>query len=198
MDSRNERVVPLHIDLSALVSRSVATLYSHLVTRPTGEALRLGIERQISDLGSVCLSVLDFTQVVVLDYSCADEMIAKLLHRYRDADRTANVYFLARAVDENHRQTIEAVLGRYDLALVAELTSGVPALLGSASAAERRVWTALERLSYAPIGRVSDELDAASADSVRDALDRLVRRRVALRASETDAYASLGSLLGAD
>ncbi|NIQ53719.1 MAG: hypothetical protein GWN71_09965, partial [Gammaproteobacteria bacterium] len=66
-------VVPLRFDLSDLVKRSVATLYSHLVTRPTGQALRLGIESQISELGALCLTVLDFSEVVVLDYSCADE-----------------------------------------------------------------------------------------------------------------------------
>ena len=73
-------------DLSTLVRRSVASLYSHLVTRPTGQALRLGIESQICELGTPCVSVLDFSQVAVLDYSCADETVAKLLKRYQQPD----------------------------------------------------------------------------------------------------------------
>src|SRR5690606_34547844 len=83
------RVVPLRFDLSDLVRRSVASLYSHLVTRPTGQALRIGIESQIAELGAICVSILDFTQVIVLDYSCADETVAKLLMRYQQPDRPA-------------------------------------------------------------------------------------------------------------
>jgi hypothetical protein len=37
------RLVPVRFDLSALVTRSVATFYSQLVTRPTGQALRLDL-----------------------------------------------------------------------------------------------------------------------------------------------------------
>ena len=96
-------VIPFSFDLSSLVQRSVASLYSHLVTRPTGRALRLGIESQIGEIGSVCLSVLDFTQVVVLDYSCADEAVAKLIQRYQAADRPADAYFVARGLGEQHR-----------------------------------------------------------------------------------------------
>src|SRR5688500_15443890 len=102
-------VVPLRFDLSELVQRSVATMYSHLVTRPTGRALRIGIESQITELGALCISVLDFRQVVVLDYSCADETIAKLLQRFQQPDRP-QVYFVARGVSERHREPIEAVL----------------------------------------------------------------------------------------
>src|SRR5687768_7069016 len=100
---RPGQVVPFSFDLHTLVQRSVASLYSHLVTRPTGRALRLGIETQIGDIGTVCLSVLDFTQVVVLDYSCADEVVAKLIQRYAAEDRPADAYFVARGLGEQHR-----------------------------------------------------------------------------------------------
>src|SRR5688572_29611609 len=80
-------VTPVAFDLSTLVPRSVASLFSHLVTRPTGQALRLGIESQLGELGPFCVSVLDFSQVMVLDYSCADEVIAKLILNYQRDDR---------------------------------------------------------------------------------------------------------------
>src|SRR5688500_20128594 len=80
-------VIPVAFNLSTLVQRSVASLYSHLVTRPTGQALRLGIESQIGELGNFCVSVLDFSNVIVLDYSCADEVVAKLIQRYQRDDR---------------------------------------------------------------------------------------------------------------
>ena len=82
-------VVPLRFDMSDMVRQTVATLYSHLVTRPTGQALRLGIEAQITELGALSINVLDFSEVVVLDYSCADETVAKLIKRFLLPDRPA-------------------------------------------------------------------------------------------------------------
>ena len=57
-------VMPFSFDMSDFVKKSVATLYSHLITRPTGRAIRLGIESQICEHGGRCICVLDFTQVV--------------------------------------------------------------------------------------------------------------------------------------
>lgn len=187
-----ERVVPVHIELSRLVRRSVATLYSHLVTRPTGEALRLGIERQIGEIGSFCLSVLDFDEVVVLDYSCADEMIAKLLKRYHDGD--ADVYFIARAVAEPHRETIEAVLVRHGLALAVELDDGTSALLGEVEPLEADVWGALDGLAVADGDGIADAV-GASPVRVAHALDRLCARRLAVRRPDGGLYLSLRSLV---
>ncbi|HEX7120418.1 MAG TPA: hypothetical protein VF212_16610 [Longimicrobiales bacterium] len=172
------RVVPLHFELSRLVHRSVANLYSHLVTRPTGQAVRLGIESQIGEMGELCLSVLDFRQVAVLDYSCADETVAKLILRYQAEDRPADAYFVARGLAEHHLEMIEAVLERHGLALVAELDAG-PTLLGAVDDAEREAWTAVERLGRASVAEVAEYL-SASQEEVAPALDALIRRRVVL------------------
>ncbi|HCR04782.1 MAG TPA: hypothetical protein DIU18_06310, partial [Gemmatimonadetes bacterium] len=69
---------PIQIDVGSLVQRSVATLYSHLVTRPTGRAVRLAIESLLADAGDIALSLIDLSEVNVLDFSCADEAVAKL------------------------------------------------------------------------------------------------------------------------
>jgi len=74
-----------HIDLSTVLRRTVCDLYSDLVTRPTGAAVRDGIEKQLSELGDRSLTVIDFSHVGLLDYSCADEIVAKLLMRYAGA-----------------------------------------------------------------------------------------------------------------
>jgi hypothetical protein len=186
-------VTPFQIDLSSLVGRSVASLYSHLVTRPTGRALRLGIESQIGELGSSCLSILDFTQVVVLDYSCADEAVAKLVQRYIGTDRPADVYFVACGLSEQHRDPIEAVLQRHRLALAAEVGDTGFILLGDASAPERLVWSMLEEVRAAGPEEVAGRLGLDNADALQ-LLDGLVLRRVALRASH-DRFLSLSSLL---
>lgn len=189
------RVVPYRFDLSALVRRSVASLYSHLVTRPTGQALRYGIERQIADLGAPCLSVLDFSEVVVLDYSCADETVAKLIQRYRQEDRPADAYLIARGVGERHRDMIEAVLARHGLALVAEVDGVGFTLLGEIPALEREVWAAVERLAMASAADVATLVDAP-AEALAAALDSLASHRVVLRRDEpVPVYCSLTSLL---
>lgn len=189
-----DAVVPFAFDLSTLAPRSVASLFSHLVTRPTGRALRLGIESQIGELGTNCLSVLDFTQVVVLDYSCADEAVAKLIQRYVGPDRPADVYFIARGLGEQHRDPIEAVLARHDLALAAEIEGRGFVLLGTATHQERIAWEALERERLADAVTVAETsgLDVSEASA---ALESLTTRRVLLRRTG-ERFAALSSVLG--
>jgi hypothetical protein len=186
-------VIPFSFDLSSLVQRSVASLYSHLVTRPTGRALRLGIESQIGEIGSVCVSVLDFTQVVVLDYSCADEAVAKLIQRYQAADRPADAYFVARGLGEQHRDPIDEVLIRHGLALVAEV-EGEFTLLGCADTTEHDAWHGLQRVRLGRAEDVAGEL-AAPASGVAEALHRLAVRRVVLQRPASDSYYALTTLL---
>ena len=188
-----QQLVPVSIDLQSLVRRSVASLYSHLVTRPTGRALRLGIESQIVELGDRCLSVLDFRQVVILDYSCADEAVAKLILRYIGDDRPSDAYFLARGVGDHHRDPIESVLARHDLALVAEVDDGFT-LLGNVTPLERDAWCALEEVRIAPAAEIAQRLDVAPAQADA-ALAALARRRAVLDKPPTSLYCALTALL---
>lgn len=187
-------IVPLRFDMSDMVRQSVATLYSHLVTRPTGQALRLGIEAQITELGALCVTVLDFSQVVVLDYSCADETVAKLIRRFLRSDRPAEAYFVARGVDDRHRETIETVLSRQGLAIAAELADGETTLLGDVDRSEAEAWHALNRLERAAAVDVARSLDRPE-DSVGEALEALARRRVVARIDIPRTYFGLPSLL---
>ncbi|MEN8376631.1 MAG: hypothetical protein ABFS34_14385 [Gemmatimonadota bacterium] len=168
-------VTPFHVDLSDQVRRSVATLYSHLVTRPTGQALRLGIESRIRESAGPCVSVLDFTEVVVLDYSCADETVAKLVRRYCAANPPAPAYFMARGVALHHRETLDTVLIRQGMALVAEVAGLGPRLLGYASALEHAVWTAVEETGSVRPAELDERLDE---EGVSGAARALVGRRV--------------------
>lgn len=198
-------VVPLRFDMSDMVRRSVATLYSHLVTRPTGQALRLGIEAQITELGALCLTVLDFSEVVVLDYSCADETVAKLVQRFQRSDRPAEAYFIARGIDDRHLETIDSVLSRQDLAIAAELGDGDLIILGGLSEAERDAWSALGALGRGTAGEVARQLEVAGrrlgreeeahAEATERALESLARRRVVARMDVPRRYFALQSLL---
>jgi hypothetical protein len=166
---------PIQIDVGSLVQRSVATLYSHLVTRPTGRAVRLAIESLLADAGDTALSLIDLSEVSVLDFSCADEVVAKLLLRYLDADRPREAYFVIRGLSDIHREPIEVVLERQQLATVAQREDGTYELLGVRSGSEDSVWRVVETH-----GRIrSDEVSLLlPAPEDRTALRGLVRRRV--------------------
>lgn len=188
-------IVPLSFDLGGLVRRSVASLYSHLITRPTGQALRLGIESQIGEMGELCLSVLDFTQVAVLDYSCADEAVAKLILRYRRPDRPADAYFVVQGIDEHHRETIEAVLERHGLAVVAESNGDGPTLLGGVTPLERAAWQEVSAVGSGSAAQVAARLDVP-LDEAEAALRRLAEHRVVIRRPTAETYHSIHLLLG--
>lgn len=187
-------IVPLSFDLGSLVQRSVASLYSHLITRPTGQALRLGIESQIGELGEYCLSVLDFTQVAILDYSCADETVAKLILRYRQPDRPVEAYFVVRGLDEHHLEMIEAVLERHSLAVVTESVRSGLDLLGAVTAMERMVWAELGLLGSGNAESLAPRV-GAPVDEVSAALESLAEYRVVIRRPGSRTYHSLQALL---
>jgi len=190
---QNAEVIPVAFDLSTLVPRSVASLYSHLVTRPTGQALRLGIESQIREIGSFCVSVLDFSQVVVLDYSCADEVIAKLIMNYQRDDRANDAYFVVRGLAEEHTDPIEEVLVRHKLALVAEIDSAY-VLLGHASDVERTIWRELENHGNAEPHELARSNGHSLAETAT-ALNALHMRRAVLRRATSPRFYSLTALL---
>src|SRR5258705_10470578 len=67
----------------------------------------------------------------MIDFSCADEVVAKLLLRSASAERgSREAYFLFRGVTEDHWDAIETVLERHQLALVLETADGGGAHIG--------------------------------------------------------------------
>ena len=116
----------MHIDLSSMLRQTLSCeLYSNLVTRPTGAAVRTQIEALLEDSRERALVVIDFSHVGMIDFSCADEVVAKLLLPYVAAERAnREAYFLFRGVTDDHWDAIEAVLERHGLALVLETSDG--------------------------------------------------------------------------
>ena len=171
-----------HIDVHTVLQRCVCDLYSNLVTRPTGAAVRTEIEQLLAAMrGSRTLTVIDFSNVGLLDYSCADEIVAKLLLRCVDEAGLPDGYFLFRGINDAHADAIEAVLERHGLALVAQRTgdAGVH-LLGVLSEGERSAWETIAGRGLVDAA----ELAAAAGCSVDDAarlLDALERRRLVMR-----------------
>jgi hypothetical protein len=178
-----------HIDLSDVLRRTVCDLYSNLVTRPTGAAVRTEIENIIAERHEPSLTVIDFQHVRLLDFSCADEVVAKLLlGQMGTAARAREAYFVVRILSDVHLDAIESVLERYGLALVVEFDAQVR-LVGDASDGERRAWEALRSMQRA---MPQDVARAIGEDLVTASqwLHTLHERRLVMRFE--DEYVSLG------
>ena len=132
-----------HIDVSSVLRQTVACdLYSNLVTRPTGAAVRAQIQELMGLVPERSLAIIDFTNVQMIDFSCADEVVAKLLLPYCDGVAGDDFYFVFRGVSEDHWDAIEAVLERHGIAMLVEDTAGVFPR-GVLTADERAAWEAV-------------------------------------------------------
>jgi len=197
---------PLRIDVGGLARKTVASLYSHLVTRPTGRAVRLAIESQLAEAGEPSVSLVDFSQVTILDFSCADEVVARLLRRYEGEDRPRDAFFVLRGVQDWHEEPIQVVLERQALAAVTQDAHGTMKLLGVVDEAEREVWDRVEATRSLHLAPDAD--GAASTGGaglaypgggedrlLRTILNRLVARRLVFRQADGHVHA-LSHLLG--
>jgi len=191
MTTPEPRLEAFAVDVHAVLRRSVASLYSHLVTRPTGRAVRLAIEHQIGELARPALSRVDLSSVAILDYSCADEVVAKLL--LRDPEGQSGVFFILTGVREHHLDPIEAVLERHRLAVVGELQVGIFQLVGDGTDEERELWGEIQQRGRVTGSQVGTLVGGPVG---RRVLDRLVRRRLLFRAPGSQDVHALSTLLG--
>lgn len=125
------------IRLDEMLRATVAPTYRHLVTRPTGAAVRHGIQRALA--AAPCLVLrLDFAAVELLDLSCADEVVAKLLLTLASAP----LPFVALAgLREEHLEPLDHVLRHHRLAAPAlPLSARRPHVLGWADADAREAF----------------------------------------------------------
>jgi len=179
------------IDVGEVLQHTVTSLYSNLVTRPTGRAVRMAIEARLQDAGERSLSLIDLSEVVILDFSCADEVVARLLERSQ-ASLSHEAFFVFCGVHEPHRDQIQTVLERRGLAAVAETQADTFELLGDRTRAEGLAWIALEERGF--LG--NDELDDTLGDAEgRVGFDLIVARRLAFRSPNTGRVHALSQLV---
>lgn len=175
---------------AAIPAIAVASLYQeYLVTRQTGRAVRDGIERLFADRCGESLAVIDFRDVVVIDFSCADEVVAKLVMGFgEDQDASGNLFILVRGVRDDHMDPVEGALRRRGLAVAAERTSGEPLLLGDVDPDAGEAWRML-----CACGRIRSHELAQKLGLEPGSCDRLLadlyRRRLVRRCG--DAFESL-------
>lgn len=104
-----------HIDVGDVLRQAVAGNYSNLVTRPTGVAVRSFIEARLRSTDDGVVTVIDFSRVGMMDFSCADEIVAKLVLQ-QELAKPSRVVFSG--LSESHLEAIDVVLERHGMVLV--------------------------------------------------------------------------------
>lgn len=116
------------IDVSAVLHQAVHVTYTDLVTRATGRAVREHIE-QTYDAEPGAVTRMDFGGVRCIDYSCADEIVAKLLRQRMHV-------LLLRGCSEAHLEALTQVLEGHGLAVILERADGTLDGLGRRESAK--------------------------------------------------------------
>ncbi len=101
-----------------------------LVTRQSGGVIREKIEADIMKEQEGSAIALDFTEIGIMDYSCADEIVAKLVSRLLSSEY-GDKYILLKGLSENQKENIEVALERKELAVMAEMRNNEKILIGS-------------------------------------------------------------------
>ncbi|HEX5387818.1 MAG TPA: hypothetical protein VFW66_14035 [Gemmatimonadales bacterium] len=156
------------ICLHHLLQEAVATPYRNLVTRPTGAAVRSRIEAAIANSGCET-AVLDFSGVDLLDFSCADEIVAKLLLAAAlPVGELAGPVLVLGGVREEQREALDHVLRHHRLAVAARIHgTGAADLLG---------WVTMDaRAAFAALRADCERDDDGDAPGACDALELAAR-----------------------
>lgn len=177
-----------YIDVSSVLRRTVCDLYSNLVTRSTGAAVRREIELVLAELPDPSLTIIDFSSVGMMDFSCADEVVGKLLDSIHHGPVQREVYVLVRGVGDSHLEAIETVLERYGLAVVVEDSDGLWRVVGPLEEGHRRACNAVNQRGRACADDLAPELGEAP-DLMARTLNGLWERRLVMR--DADGYMAL-------
>src|SRR3989338_9763246 len=94
-------------NLYKLLKEELKNGSSDLVTRTSGQVIRERIERDIEKEKDGEVIALDFSRIGIIDYSCADEIVAKLVSRLV-SNEYGNKYILLAGLNENQREKNEA------------------------------------------------------------------------------------------
>ncbi len=152
----------------------------HLVTRETGQEVRSFIAREIEALATGSVVTLDFSRVGIIDFSCADECLAKLVTRLI-AGEYGEKYLRLTGLGESQRENIHVALERKRLPAILVHPDGSWDCLGTITPHLREtlhLLVARRRMSAREmVGLLDLELTASSTRLGSLHRLRLVRRR---------------------
>lgn len=164
------------IDVGSVLRHSANVPFSDLVTRPTGAAVRRCLERELAALTEGDVAVLDFSQIGMMDFSCADEVVAKLLLTLSAQDSRPG-FVVFHGITDAHLEAIEDVLHHHGLALVVHFADGGARLVGAVSDDERSVWELVSARGALAAADVALAVGRELEEMAR-VLDSLRRRRL--------------------
>src|SRR3989339_1045510 len=117
-------------NLYKLLKEELKNGSNDLVTRTSGQVIRERIERDIAQEEEGAVIALDFSKIGIIDYSCADEIVAKLISRLLSGEY-GDKYITLIGLNENQKENIEVALERKELAVMAQMKDERKILLGS-------------------------------------------------------------------
>ncbi len=117
-------------DLYKFLKEELVNGSKDLVTRPSGEKMRRRIEQDMEKEPDGTVVALDFEEIGIIDYSCADEIVAKLVSRLLGGEY-GDKYLILTGLNENQKENIEVALERKDLAVMAAMRTGDRIVLGN-------------------------------------------------------------------
>ena len=178
----------MRIDVGSVLRYSANLPYADLVTRSTGAAVRRCFEAELAALADDDVATLDFTAIGMMDYSCADEVVAKLLlDLARRGARPSQLVF--HGITDAHLEAIEDVLRHHGLALVVHFADGAARLVGAVSDDERLLWERIHVRGTCVVDELAAECARDAAD-VLTVLEALMERQLLRR--EGAAFSPLG------
>lgn len=169
------------IRLDRILQGAVATPYRDLVTRPTGAAVRHGVVDALHNQPCVT-AVLDFSAVGLLDFSCADEVVAKLVMVMQTSP---GPFLVLAGLSEDHSEAIDHVLSRHSLVVAALPHPGeTPFLLGPTSNEARLAFRFVHEHGPCTLSGLVGGL-GWSFDQASQALQELIYHRLVLQDDAT-------------
>jgi hypothetical protein len=128
METTTTRATRATYDLRDIMDEHLAI--SNLVTRETGRDIRESIEARLEREPEGTVIALDFSHVGIIDFSCADEIISKLVARLQGLEY-GDKYLILHGLTPTHEENIAVALERKKLAVLVSRADGSWRLLGN-------------------------------------------------------------------
>lgn len=117
-------------DLQEFMDEHLGNGSKNLVTRETGRAMRESIEARLEREPVGTVVALDFSQVSIIDFSCADEVVSKLIARLQ-AQEYGDKYVVLQGLTPTQEENITVALERKKLPVLVSRPDGSWHLLGA-------------------------------------------------------------------
>ncbi len=172
-------------DLYLFLKEELKNGFTDLVTRQSGQVMRERIEREISRENEGVVVALDFSGIGIIDYSCADEIIAKLASRLL-SNEYGNKFIVLTGLNDHQKENIEVALERKDLALISWMMDGRELVLGTLNNYLKETLDFVARYDRVTAKDLSESMKL-EANTSNTRLLNLFKKRLVRRVDETRA-----------